>query len=60
MVKALSSNPSTTKEKEEQCVPDVVVHTCNSSTEEAEVGEPEVQSQPGLHSGTLSQTNKQT
>jgi hypothetical protein len=44
--------------KKEQCVPDVVVHSCNSSTEEAEVGEPGIQSQPGLHIGTLSQTNK--
>jgi hypothetical protein len=36
----------------------MVVHTCNPSTREAEVGGSRVQSQPGLHRKSLSQ--KQT
>lgn len=35
-----------------------MVHPCNSSTQEAEVGESEVQGQPGLHSNILSQKNE--
>jgi hypothetical protein len=33
---------------------DVVVHTCNLSTEEAEAGGLQVQGQPGLYNKTLS------
>jgi hypothetical protein len=38
----------------------VVVHTCNPSTPEAEARGPQIQGHFGLHSKTLSQTNKQT
>jgi hypothetical protein len=33
----------------------MVVHTCNSSTQEAEAGKSQVQGPPGLHSKTLTQ-----
>jgi hypothetical protein len=42
-----------------QRTPLMVKHTCNSSTQKAEAGGSQVQSQPGLHSETLSQSNKQ-
>jgi hypothetical protein len=41
-------------------MPDLVVHTYNPVTWEAEVEGSRVQGQPGIHSETLSQTNKQT
>jgi hypothetical protein len=34
------------------------VHACNSSPREAKVGESQVQGQPGLHSESPSQKNK--
>jgi hypothetical protein len=37
----------------------MVVHTYNSSTQEAEVGGLRVRGQPGLHSEVMSQQNKQ-
>jgi hypothetical protein len=40
--------------------PGVAVHTCNSSTQEAEAGGSRALGQPGLHSGNLSQKNKQS
>jgi hypothetical protein len=39
---------------------DVEVHTSNPSTQEVEAGRWQVGGQPGLHSETLSQKNKQT
>lgn len=48
----------------EMCVyiknkPVVVAHACNPRTREAEAGESsQIQNQPGLHGGTLSQRNK--
>jgi hypothetical protein len=54
---ALSSNHSLTKkkrkEKENVMELSVVMHTCNSSTQEAEAGGLRVPGQPGLHSETL-------
>jgi hypothetical protein len=39
-------------------MPSVVEHTCNTSTQEAKVGELRVTGQPGQHSKTLSQKKK--
>jgi hypothetical protein len=36
------------------------VHVCDPSTREAEAGRSQLQGQPGLHSKTLSQNNKNT
>jgi hypothetical protein len=41
------------------CKPDIVVQAYNLSTWEAEKGGAQVQSQPGLHTETLSQKTKQ-
>jgi hypothetical protein len=41
--------------KKNEGVPGVVVHACNPSTKEAEVGGSRVAGQPGLHMETLSQ-----
>jgi hypothetical protein len=38
----------------------MVVQICNASNLEAEAGGSQIQSQPGLHSETLSQKNKTT